>query len=132
KALPDPSVFADSATQTEIVKPQTELEEKLAQIVSDVLGVDRVGLHNTFFDLGGTSVDLVKIHASIRDRLASDIKVVDLFRRPTIALLADYLNQGDDDTSLSGIEEEAARRREGRMRRRSRRMPQVPAREPEE
>src|SRR5262249_11926349 len=82
KALPDPSA-GRPVTQTEIVKPRTNVEKDLAQIVSEVLGVESVGVHHTFFDLGGTSVDLVKIHGRIKVRLGRDLRVVDLFRRPT-------------------------------------------------
>jgi amino acid adenylation domain-containing protein len=126
QALPDPSA-GRPVTQTEIVKPRTDVERDLAQIVCEVLGVESVGVHHTFFDLGGTSVDLVKIHGRIKARLGRDLRVVDLFRRPTISLLAEYISQGDDDQTQARIETEAARRREGRLRRRRRRMPGLEA-----
>ena len=100
--------------------PRTDIERDLAQIVREVLGLESVGVHNTFFELGGTSVDLVKIHGKINERLGRDIRVVDLFRRPTINLLAEYLSQGDDGSALDRIELEAAKRREARDRRRPR------------
>jgi epothilone synthetase B len=121
-ALPDPMLAARSALPVEIVPPQTEIERALAAVVSGILGVATVGIHSTFFELGGTSVDLVRIHAKIKEQLGREIGIVDLFRRPTIALLAEYLNDGDGDQSLARIDEEAARRREGRQRRRQRRM----------
>ncbi len=100
--------------------PRTDIERNLAQIVREVLSLESVGVHSTFFDLGGTSVDLVKIHGKINERLGRDIRVVDLFRRPTINLLAEYLNQGDDGDALERIEAEAKKRREARHRRRQR------------
>ena len=119
RSLPDPSVAAP-ANPAENVMPRTDIEKDLAQIVREVLGVESVGVHMTFFDLGGTSVDLVKIHGKINERLGRDIRVVDLFRRPTINLLAEYLSQGDDGSALDRIELEAAKRREARDRRRPR------------
>jgi amino acid adenylation domain-containing protein len=104
----------------EFVKPRTEAEQNLAQIVSEVLGVESVGIHNTFFALGGTSVDLVKIHGKIKERMGCDISIVDLFRCPTISLLVEFMNQGDQGQEMKRIEEEAARRREARLRRRTR------------
>jgi amino acid adenylation domain-containing protein len=117
RSLPDPSV-ASPANPAENVMPRTDIEKDLAQIVREVLGVESVGVHMTFFDLGGTSVDLVKIHGKINERLGRDIRVVDLFRRPTINLLAEYLNQGDDGSALDRIDAEAAKRLQARNRRR--------------
>ncbi len=117
RSLPDPSV-ASPANPAENVMPRTDIEKDLAQIVREVLGVESVGVHMTFFDLGGTSVDLVKIHGKINERLGRDIRVVDLFRRPTINLLAEYLSQGDDGSALDRIDAEAAKRLQARNRRR--------------
>jgi SagB-type dehydrogenase family enzyme len=119
RLLPDPSAVS-SANRAENVMPRTDIERDLAQIVREVLGLESVGVHITFFELGGTSVDLVKIHSKISERLGSDIRVVDLFRRPTINLLAEYLSQGDDGSALDRIEAEAVKRREARDRRRQR------------
>ena len=69
--------------------------------------------------------DLVKIFGIIKERLGRDIRVVDLFRRPTISLLAEYLNQGDDGRALERIEAEAAKRRRARLSRRQRRADEV-------
>jgi epothilone synthetase B len=126
RALPDPSVNSITNTNSmEVVTPRTDLERDLARLVCEVLGLKSVGVHNTFFDLGGTSVDLVKIHGKIKKDLDRDIRVVDLFRRPTISMLAEYLTQGDQGQALERIEEEAARRRQSRLRRRPGRMPDV-------
>jgi amino acid adenylation domain-containing protein len=119
RALPDPSV-ALPANSTETVMPRTDIERDLSEIVREVLGLESVGVHHTFFDLGGTSVDLVKIHAKINARLGREIRVVDLFRRPTISLLAEYLTQGDNGNTLAQTEAEAAKRRDARRRRRQR------------
>ncbi len=124
RALPDPSVNpSGQSNSVEVVKPRTDLEQNLARIVCEVLGLESVGVHNTFFDLGGTSVDLVKIHGRIKKDLDRDIRVVDLFRRPTISSLAEYLQEGDQGQTLERIEAEAERRRQSRMRRRARQMP---------
>jgi hypothetical protein len=120
RALPDPSV-ASSENRIEVVVPRTDIERDLAQIVREVLGLESVGVHHTFFDLGGTSVDLVRIHAKINAQLGRDMRVVDLFRRPTISLLAEYLSRGDDGLALERTEAEAAKRRDARRRRRQRR-----------
>ena len=60
----------------------------------------------------------IRDSAKINQRLGRDIRVVDLFRRPTINLLGEYLSKGDDGGAVDKIEAEAIRRREARERRR--------------
>jgi aryl carrier-like protein len=55
--------------------------------------VDQVGIHDNFFDLGGHSLLLIKIHARLRREVDSDLAVVDLFRYPTIEALAASLER---------------------------------------
>jgi aryl carrier-like protein len=77
-----------------------------------VLGLDRIGVHDNFFDLGGTSIRLLAVLNALREREDSDVTLVDLFRLPTIAALADRLDRtagGRDPVAGSG--EWAARRR---------------------
>ena len=119
KALPDPSA-APANSRAEMVAPRTDVERELSQIVREVLGVESVGVHHTFFEMGGTSVHLVKMHGKIKGRLGRDLRIVDLFRRPTISLLAEYLSHGDDGHALELIEAEAAKRRGARLRRQRR------------
>jgi len=52
-----------------------------------------VGIHDNFFDLGGHSLLLAKVHARLRDALARDLSLVDLFKNPTIASLAEALGR---------------------------------------
>src|SRR2546428_12723457 len=57
----------------------------------ELLGVGRVGLEDNFFDLGGHSLLLVKVHARLQKLLAREVAIVDLFKYPTISALAAYL-----------------------------------------
>ncbi len=73
------------------VEPQSRLEREIAEVWREVLGVDRVGLHDNFFDLGGHSLLAVRLHdrlqpiAAARGRRTS---VVDVFRHPTVESFA--------------------------------------------
>jgi len=60
---------------------------------SDVLGVDRVGVRDNFFDLGGHSLLLIRVHARLKQELDADVAVVDLFRYPTIESMAAWLER---------------------------------------
>ncbi|GAA1247403.1 hypothetical protein GCM10009665_43010 [Kitasatospora nipponensis] len=82
-AVPAPSALA--------VPPSTATELALAEIWQEVLGLDRVGVTDRFFDLGGNSLRAVQILSRIRSRLGVAVELEDLFARPTIAALARQL-----------------------------------------
>ncbi|MEB3357181.1 MAG: non-ribosomal peptide synthetase, partial [Synechococcales bacterium] len=88
KALPKP----DGSSQPEpLALPRTEVERAIATIWQTVLGLQQVGLHDNFFDLGGHSLLMVRVHSQIQQRLAVEIPLVELFRYPTVSSLAAYL-----------------------------------------
>ncbi len=68
--------------------PRTQTERAIAAIWRDVLGVERVGLRDNFFDLGGHSLLLMRVHDRLRRELGSDLSLVDLFRHPDVSSLA--------------------------------------------
>ena len=70
------------------VQPRNDLEEKIAQIWTGVLTLDRVGIHDNFFDLGGHSLAAMRVVSRLRDILPTKIALIDLFEAPTIAALA--------------------------------------------
>jgi acyl carrier protein len=71
--------------------PRSGIEETIAAIWAELLGRERVGAHDNFFDLGGHSLLLVRVHARLRETLQADFPVVELFRFPTVASLASHL-----------------------------------------
>jgi hypothetical protein len=72
------------------VKPAAgnETERMLLEIWRKVLGTEAVGLNDNFFDLGGTSLQLIQIHATISSVMDNDLSLVDLFEYPRISALA--------------------------------------------
>ncbi|MET0396105.1 MAG: amino acid adenylation domain-containing protein [Longimicrobiaceae bacterium] len=87
RALPAPSLEAEAG----FVAPREGLQEAIAAVWSAVLGVDRVGAADNFFEIGGHSLLLVKLHARLREALGREVAIVDLFRFPTVASLAAHL-----------------------------------------
>jgi amino acid adenylation domain-containing protein len=75
------------------LKPGSEMEAALLGIWRSALGTDAVGVDDNFFDLGGTSLQLIQVHATIRSVMKADITVVDLFQYPRISALAGCLAQ---------------------------------------
>jgi amino acid adenylation domain-containing protein len=120
ESLPSATVVRslDDATFT---APTSDLERQLAGLWSEILPVDRVGIHDNFFDLGGTSVDALKLHRQLVARLdRADLQVVDLFRHTSIASLAGFLSDRDRGPSLhmKRAGTSAAKRRTALLRRR--------------
>lgn len=87
QALPDPD-WNRASLCGEFIAPRTELEEKLAAIWGEVLGVQRVGVEDNFFDLGGSSLLALRLTSRLRSALGVDLPLAALFTSPTVAGLA--------------------------------------------
>jgi pyochelin synthetase len=72
--------------------PQTQLEKLLADTWKEVLKIDRVGIHDSFFELGGNSLGVIRVNGKLREALNRDISVVAMYRYFTIHRFAAYLN----------------------------------------
>ena len=83
KALPEPVVEASSIYRA----PQTARQEVLCSVFAEVLGVPRVGLDDSFFELHGESLMAMRLISSIQDRLSVELLVSDIFDAPTVAEL---------------------------------------------
>lgn len=91
RALPVPEVSSQT-NQTEFEAPRTPMEEMIAAIWSEVLDVDQIGVHDNFFNLGGHSLLATRVVAKLRaSELALDVPVRNLFERPTVAELTEWI-----------------------------------------
>ncbi|MFD7622531.1 amino acid adenylation domain-containing protein, partial [Streptomyces sp. NPDC059802] len=86
RALPAPDEAALAATQ-EFTAPRTDGERRMAQVWQDILGVDRVGVEENFFNLGGDSIRAVALVGALRTA-GFHVTVGDVFTHRTIARLA--------------------------------------------
>ncbi|HKV37021.1 MAG TPA: amino acid adenylation domain-containing protein, partial [Pyrinomonadaceae bacterium] len=82
-----------SQLDTHYEEPRTNLEKSLAKMWQDVLGVETVGIHDDFFELGGTSLRVVVFVNRLEQRLRVHLPVKALFSAPNIAALAQYLKE---------------------------------------
>ncbi|HVR09656.1 MAG TPA: amino acid adenylation domain-containing protein, partial [Thermoanaerobaculia bacterium] len=89
-ALPAPDAVRPMLAEA-YAAPRTALEESLAQIWADLLGLDRVGVDDNFFELGGHSLLATQIISRLRDAFAVELPVRALFEEPTVAGLAGRL-----------------------------------------
>ena len=90
KALPAPSYKVTLAHQ-EFVAPRTETEKRLAAILSGLLKLERIGIYDDFFDLGGDSLLGIRLASRIREVFGVDLRMYALLPSPTIAGLAKAL-----------------------------------------
>ncbi|HVH13999.1 MAG TPA: amino acid adenylation domain-containing protein, partial [Longimicrobium sp.] len=102
RALPAPQREARPAIEA---APRTAMERRVASLWAEVLGADGVGMDENFFDAGGDSLRLFRLHALLRERLGAEIEMVDLFRLPTVRDMAAHLDgepaDAADDAPLS-------------------------------
>jgi len=89
KALPVPDVT--SSMSTEYLAPQTQTQKALAEIWVEVLGIDKVGIHDNFFDLGGHSLLATQVMSRVRNIFEIELTLKRLFESPTIADIAKSL-----------------------------------------
>jgi amino acid adenylation domain-containing protein len=94
RALPAPG--REGAERGEYAAPRTREEKTLAAIWAEVLGVERVGMHDSFFDLGGHSLLLPQVQRRVSDAFRTRLPIVELFRHPTVAALAEHLRGAAD------------------------------------
>ena len=87
RALPEPD-WSRPELEAEYVAPRTDSEEALAEIVRELLGIDRVGIYDSFFDLGGHSLLATQFLARIRELFEVEVPLRAVFERPTVASLA--------------------------------------------
>jgi hypothetical protein len=88
--LPAPEV----AVADEQAAPRSELERTVAAAWCTVLGVERVGMNASFFEIGGHSLLLARLQEVLETALGRRVELVDVFRFPTVRSFAAYLGEG--------------------------------------
>jgi acyl carrier protein len=92
RALPAPDATGPAVDdRSTFVRPRNDLEEAVARIWSEVLGIDRIGVHDNFFDLGGHSLKATRVISRLRESFRIELRMRSLFERPTVAGLSDAL-----------------------------------------
>jgi|GEM_PF-106828 len=97
---------------TAFVAPETDLTRAIAAVWEEILGVDGVGIHDDFFDLGGHSLLLTQVLSRVRKRVNAEISLRSLFEKRTIAGIAAEIEAARE----SGRKEGPALRRIDRSR----------------
>jgi amino acid adenylation domain-containing protein len=90
RALPAPAQIRPELEEA-LVAPRSATEEVVAGIWATVLGIEQVGVHDGFFDLGGHSLMAVQVMSRLRQALQMEVPLRALFDAPTVAGLAQYI-----------------------------------------
>ncbi len=115
RALPAPT--GERPESAAFVAPRSPFERQIAAIWCGVLGRERVGVDDNFFDLGGHSLLMAQVHGRLREVLARDLPLVKLLEHPTVGSLARYLRRAEPaGAALDESRERARRQQEGRRR----------------
>ena len=105
KALPEPD--GDINTGVKYVPPRNEIEEKLVEAWREVLGVEKVGIDDDFFTLGGNSLKAIHILSIIHKELNVEESVNEVFTNSTIRQMAEYIGKSKESiySSIQPAEE---------------------------
>ncbi|MGI2908927.1 SDR family oxidoreductase [Tolypothrix sp. VBCCA 56010] len=83
------------------VAARNEVEQIVAEIWQQVLGIEKVGIHDNFFDLGGNSLISIQVISQMQKELNIQIPLVSLYKSPTVSSLAEILS-GDENQDILG------------------------------
>ena len=104
KALPNPA-GAGMDTGTEYIAPRDEAEKGLAKIWQDILSLEKVGIQDNFFDLGGHSLKATQVVSRIHKELGLEIALRKIFSRPTIEKLAEHIRFSTEGLAPNSVRE---------------------------
>ena len=102
KALPTPEQASASANG-QFSAPRTQTEKAMATIWEQVLGIEKVGIHDNFFDLGGHSLLAVNLFAQITQAFGSTLSLNTLFETPTVEDLARFIDDQRESTPKNRV-----------------------------
>ncbi len=130
KRLPKPDGLRPESEEG-FIAPANELERTIATIWQDVLQVDRVARHDNFFDLGGHSLKMARVHSRLQEVLNKELSMIELFKFPTVNSLAQHLTRdsGEPEVSRQNQERGKARRESVAERARMKQLKQAKGRE---
>ncbi|MNZ22727.1 Plipastatin synthase subunit C [compost metagenome] len=94
RALPDPEILGTR----EYAAPRNELEETLVNIFQEVLGLEQVSIHDSFFEIGGHSLKATRVVNLIESTVGVRLPLKTLFERTTVVELSEFLHQEEEHT----------------------------------
>jgi natural product biosynthesis luciferase-like monooxygenase protein len=118
KLLPAPDA-SQRFGKNDYIAPRNEIETEVARIWEQLLGVERVGADDNFFDLGGHSLLATQIMSRVRESFDIELSLRKMFERPTLAGLAEAVAEAKQNHSEQGAKAIVATARAGRRMKRT-------------
>jgi len=91
------SLYSRSNLKTDYVPARNQIEEIVAKTWEKALGIEKIGIYDNFFDLGGSSLISIQIISQLQKELNIHIPVVSIYEKPTISSLAELLSSNEQD-----------------------------------
>jgi acyl carrier protein len=109
-AVPNREHYADWAYR----EPESGLERTIVTVWRELLQIDKVGVDDNFFDLGGHSLLLLQLRDRLGDLFNKELPLVEIFRYPTVRLLANYFSSEAHDNlpAFSEVEKRTENRKQ--------------------
>jgi phthiocerol/phenolphthiocerol synthesis type-I polyketide synthase E len=104
------------------VKPANHIEQAIAEVLQDFLGIQEVGTNDNFFELGATSLNIIQINSIAREKIQQEISVMWWFEHPSIKALSGFLLEqaretpGDESTAKINKEKRGQAIKKGKNR----------------
>jgi acyl carrier protein len=102
------------------IAPTTDLEKNLAEIWNKVLGLDKVGVNDNFFTIGGDSLLTVNVVSLVEQKLNLNIPVAKIFQYPTISSLVKHLSHDQKQQPSNEKIQDRSQRRKAALAKRKR------------
>jgi acyl-coenzyme A synthetase/AMP-(fatty) acid ligase/acyl carrier protein len=86
----------------DFIAPKSNTEKIIARIWKEILELEKVGVADNFFEIGGTSLDIIRVTNRMKESLNRDIPMVHIFQYPNIGALAEYFDREESENGFSG------------------------------
>ncbi len=93
-------LYSRGNLQTDYVPARNQIEEIVAKTWEKALGIEKIGIHDNFFDLGGDSLISVQVISQLQKELNVQIPVVSIYNRPTISSLVEIISGDENEKNL--------------------------------
>ena len=103
KGLPKPPLEQERDAENEYIEPRNEAETKLVKIWQNALNINRVGVTDNYFELGGNSLQAVTVFAEIQKEFGKTLPLATLLSAPTIEQIAKILGDEQQNVSWSSL-----------------------------
>ncbi len=114
KALPKPVL----EKKAEYVAPRNDIESIITDIWKEELGLNTVGVNDNFFEVGGHSLLLTKVHSRLNKQFQRELSLIELFTHSTISSLAKYIAGDSDEAAFHKNDDRLQKQKEAKMLRR--------------